>query len=96
MFLKGKMRKSGGTNVPPLSLVEYNTLRAALVKGGRRRSARAKAASSSTRPRRVVSSKGRIKERLLFLSAQKRLYEGTEKKRNRESAETEVVTKRID
>jgi hypothetical protein len=48
MFLKGKMRKSGGTNVPPLSLVEYNTLRAALVKG-------------------------RIKERLLFLSSQKRL-----------------------
>jgi hypothetical protein len=35
MFLKGKMRKSGGTNVPPLSLVEYNTLRAALVKGRR-------------------------------------------------------------
>ena len=32
----------------------------------------------------VVSSKGRIKERLLFLSSQKRLYEGTEKKRNRE------------
>ena len=61
------MRKSGGTNVPPLLLVEYNTLRAALVKG-----------------RRSVSSKGRIKERLLFLSSQKRLYEGTEKKRNRE------------
>lgn len=35
MFLKGKMRKSGGTNVPPLLLVEYNTLRAALVKGRR-------------------------------------------------------------
>jgi len=68
MFLKGKMRKSGGTNVPPLLLVEYNTLRAALVKGRRR----------------SVSSKGRIKERLLFLSSQKRLYEGTEKKRNRE------------
>ena len=31
----------------------------------------------------VVSSKGRIKESLLFLSSQKRLYEGTEKKRNR-------------
>ena len=46
------MRKSGGTNVPPLLLVEYNTLRAALVKG-----------------RRSVSSKGRIKERLLFLSS---------------------------
>jgi hypothetical protein len=29
------MRKSGGTNVPPLLLVEYNTLRAALVKGRR-------------------------------------------------------------
>jgi hypothetical protein len=35
MFLEGKMRKSGGTNVPPLLLVEYNTLRAALVKGRR-------------------------------------------------------------
>ena len=52
MFLKGKMRKSGGTNVPPLLLVEYNALRAALVKG-----------------RRSVSSKGRIKESLLFLSS---------------------------
>ena len=43
----------------------------------------------------VVSSKGRIKERLLFLSSQKRLYEGTRRKET-ESAETEVVTKRID
>ena len=35
-----------------------------------------------TRPRRGFL--GRIKESLLFLSSQKRLYEGTEKKRNRE------------
>jgi hypothetical protein len=67
MFLEGKMRKSGGTNVPPLLLVEYNTLRAALVKG-----------------RRSVSSKVELKSVCLFSLPCSRLYEGTEKKRNRE------------
>ena len=61
------MRKSGGTNVPPLLLVEYNTLRAALVKG-----------------RRSVSSKVELKSVCLFSLPCSRLYEGTEKKRNRE------------
>ena len=68
MFLKGKMRKSGGTNVPPLLLVEYNTLRAALVKGRRR----------------SVSSKVELKSVCFFSLPCSRLYEGTEKKRNRE------------
>jgi hypothetical protein len=67
MFLEGKMRKSGGTNVPPLLLVEYNTLRAALVKG-----------------RRSVSSKVELKSVCFFSLPCSRLYEGTEKKRNRE------------
>ena len=61
------MRKSGGTNVPPLLLVEYNTLRAALVKG-----------------RRSVSSKVELKSVCFFSLPCSRLYEGTEKKRNRE------------
>jgi hypothetical protein len=80
MFLEGKMRKSGGTNVPPLLLVEYNTLRAALVKG-----------------RRSVSSKVELKS-VCFFSLPKRDFKrrNREEKKQRERAETEVVTKRID
>lgn len=47
----------------------------------------------------VVSSKGRIKERLLFLSSQKRLYEGTEEKKQRaqkqRSLRSGLIEKRI-
>lgn len=75
------MRKSGGTNVPPLLLVEYNTLRAALVKGRRR----------------SVSSKVELKS-VCFFSLPKRDFKrrNREEKKQRERAETEVVTKRID
>lgn len=79
MFLKGKMRKSGGTNVPPLLLVEYNTLRAALVKGRRR----------------SVSSKVELKS-VCFFSLPKRDFTKEQRRKETESAETEVVTKRID
>jgi len=78
MFLEGKMRKSGGTNVPPLLLVEYNTLRAALVKG-----------------RRSVSSKVELKS-VCFFSLPKRDFTKEQRRKETESAETEVVTKRID
>jgi hypothetical protein len=78
MFLEGKMRKSGGTNVPPLLLVEYNTLRAALVKG-----------------RRSVSSKVELKS-VCFFSLPKRDFMKEQRRKETESAETEVVTKRID
>jgi hypothetical protein len=78
MFLEGKMRKSGGTNVPPLLLVEYNTLRAALVKG-----------------RRSVSSKVELKS-VCFFSLPKRDFTKERRRKETESAETEVVTKRID
>ena len=47
----------------------------------------------------VVSSKGRIKESLLFLSSQKRLYEGTEEKKQRaqkqRSLRSGLIEKRI-
>ena len=47
----------------------------------------------------VVSSKGRIKESLLFLSSQKRLYEGTEEKKQRaqkqKSLRSGLIEKRI-
>ena len=90
LFLKGKMRKSGSTNLPPLC-VEY-TLRA-LVKG--RRSARAKAASSSTRPHRGFL--GRIKE--FAFSLFPRDFTKEQKKRNRESAQRSLrsglIEKRI-
>jgi len=72
------MRKSGGTNVPPLLLVEYNTLRAALVKG-----------------RRSVSSKVELKS-VCFFSLPKRDFTKEQRRKETESAETEVVTKRID
>lgn len=72
------MRKSGGTNVPPLLLVEYNTLRAALVKG-----------------RRSVSSKVELKS-VCFFSLPKRDFTKERRRKETESAETEVVTKRID
>ena len=74
------MRKSGGTNVPPLLLVEYNTLRAALVKGRRR----------------SVSSKVELKSVCLSLSLPARDFTKEQRRKETESAETEVVTKRID
>ena len=58
------MRKSGGTNVPPLLLVEYNTLRAALVKGRRSVSSKVelKSVCFFSHPKRDFTKERRRKE----------------------------------